>query len=117
MSVTRQEFFADMKRSAGSFDELWEARAERLWASREKAAAWFDQPLPAGCCIVFDAHQEPAEWRSWDLYSLDDYDTVCAVPPGLVTSIPDYLDGFGSAFNNAEVTLPNGWRLFVRYHS
>jgi hypothetical protein len=87
-------------------------------AAAMRAAFWLDaRQLPKDAALVWYAGQEPAELRSWDLYSLDDRDYVAAFPP-------DYGDpGWaweGSLFGCCSVDrvkLPNGWTLVIGYHS
>lgn len=117
--ITRAEHFADMERRQRDYfgnSETWQERAERTWAAREKAAAWFDQPMPTGCMLVWYSGQEPEVFRTWDLYSLDDYDHVGALPPGMhEPSFVDTNSGWGCC-DIERVPLPNGWTLVIGYH-
>ena len=114
--ITRAEFFANMERHRDDGGDDWQDRAEKRWAARERAADWFNQPLPTGCAFVWRSHQEPEVFRTWDLYSLDDYDYVAAFPSGDVHLWADSGQGFG-CFAVESVDLPNGWTLVVGYHS
>lgn len=125
VGATREAFFAERQRDHSRLEREglvigehdWEQHAEEGWAAREKAAAWFDQPMPAGCALMWRAHEEPECFRTWDLYSLDDYDWVTAIPPGM--DVPHFMES-GSSYgccDVAEVVLPNGWVLVVGYHS
>lgn len=94
-----------------------EARAQRIWDARVRAAAVIDRiaglsAVPP-CALVWPDHREPEAFRTWDLYCLDDYDYVAATPPGSYHSWTERL----GCCNVDEVELPNGWTLHVGYHS
>lgn len=117
-AAAKRAFFDDMKARAADIGEPWEERAERRWAAREKAAAWLDdQPLPEGCALYWPSGTEPECFRTWDLYSLDDYDHVTAFPPGMY--VPMWADEGGAygCCSVETVVLPNGWSIVVGYHS
>lgn len=84
------------------------------------AGEWLEKTFPGVTyLLVWRYHSEPKELGGWDVYNLDDYDWVLAIPPGFGSDYITWAEEgtpFG-CFEVEDVQLGCGWRLRVGHHS
>lgn len=89
--------------------------------AKKLAGEWLQKTYPdATMALVWRAHSEPKELGGWDVYNLDDYDWVLAIPPSWDANRYIPWAEEGGAFGCCEVediTLGCGWSLLVGHHS